>query len=359
MKTNLPRWRAPIGNRSGFWYLFHNGKRASLAGYGAPLTCTGKFGGRPGSREEQAEAMKARDKFLAAIEQEPEELPLTFSDAGNYYLQNNPKLSADTRKRCEDVLKPFCDEKFKGERHGDMLATSITKEVALAWLASHPAWKSDTTRYNRITLLKAVLNFAKDCGLIETNPLAGMKQPKGKGRGGKEVCLTVAEEGILAGMEDSPILTFWRALLATGARPSELAKATAEKHLYQDAQGAYIRLEWDEWKNGPKQHTARIIRLPVALAASLPQAGYLFTNSRGKRWTSVGSQDAWRVLREKAGLRDSLTLYCGRHSFITRMIAKGVSGELIGKMCGTSASEISRTYDHVKPEDVLIASLVA
>ena len=53
-------------------------------------------------------------------------------------------------------------------------------------------------------------------------------------------------------------------------------------------------------------------------------------------------------MRERAGIRDCITIYSFRHLWISEMLMAGVDVLLVAKMAGTSVAMIERVYGHFR-----------
>lgn len=82
---------------------------------------------------------------------------------------------------------------------------------------------------------------------------------------------------------------------------------------------------------------------------------YLFINKYGDR---LGTQSIYNIttkLGKKAGLSQSLYPHCCRHTFATRMLAKGAELEFIADELGHSNLNTTRVYARIPSEDLRIA----
>jgi len=166
------------------------------------------------------------------------------------------------------------------------------------------------------------------------------------------------EEALLRLLSSKPSADVWLSLvnltLATGARLQELLLATwSEFHVSQGK--PYWRI--------PKRHSktgARTVPLsPEAVEALRTLAALKKTGERRLFWQYSGPDSAsaiFRGHREEAGLTD-FTFHDLRHEAISRLVVERwwMSYAVIGKMVGHSTSEITDSYTHLRPEELLSA----
>lgn len=144
----------------------------------------------------------------------------------------------------------------------------------------------------------------------------------------------------------------------TGARPSQVVRALV-RDFADDLASPKIWMPRSA-KGGSKERTKKreerylapvtlefAKRLRVAIAGRKP-TDRLFLRANGRPWHKNPSNDYREEIIEvaKAIGEDPAraTAYCLRHSRIVEMLLKGASPEFVGKMCDTSATEISRHY---------------
>lgn len=152
-----------------------------------------------------------------------------------------------------------------------------------------------------------------------------------------------------------------RVLIHTGARPSEITRATWGEVKWPDDPGRPAVLVRTEWKAARKTGRARRVYLPVRLHRSLrrragPPGEPLFTTPRGKPWAPANLATTTAQLRRaaiKAGAplvdsgADRLTNYRWRHTAASTLLMAGVPVSTVAELLGTSAGQIQRTYGHM------------
>ena len=81
----------------------------------------------------------------------------------------------------------------------------------------------------------------------------------------------------------------------------------------------------------------------------------LFINKFGEALSIYRIYDITRLVGEKAGLTHSLHPHVFRHTFATRLLAKGATIEFIADELGHSNLNTTMVYARIPTEDLLIA----
>ena len=233
----------------------------------------------------------------------------------------------------------------------------LTKTQFKAWRAGLlPSTESNATRAQKATAtrhykaLVAALNFAKREGLAVSDaawadvPAFGDVQAR---TDESHRYLTPCERRSLINACGDSICDFVRLLVATGARPIELVRATAGD--FNKRTG-----ELSLWDKKGRSGQPRIRR--VALAA-LPDALVLVTQLvKGKLpaaplFNHDGDKEFYllpfKAAVKRAGLPLDVTSYSLRHSFISDAVSAGVPILTVAQTVGTSVQQIERTYSKV------------
>jgi integrase len=170
------------------------------------------------------------------------------------------------------------------------------------------------------------------------------------------------------GLKDFAFLQ--RCLVHSGARPSELTRATWDEvnfHGWKDKAGhSGAILVRTEWKSARKTGEDRRVYLPASLCRSLrrrmralpdPDSNPIFTSPRHQPWTASNlATTTQRFLKQAidAGVPllkdegpDRLVCYRWRHTAASSLLMHGVPIAVVGKLLGTSAKMISEVYGHI------------
>ena len=240
-------------------------------------------------------------------------------------------------------LQDLCD------MHGKMAATALKPYHITVWLDSHETWK--TSRRHAVTAVKRVFNWATDEGLLEKNPIKGVKKPPAVKR--VRILTPQEREEILAEIKDNEFREFVFAMQETGCRPSEVSSLTA----------ANVNLELGVWviekhKTAGKTAKPRIVFLTDAmlelsrkLVEKYPE-GLLFRGPRGGTFKVNSLTARFSRLQKKLPHIKNAVAYAARHNFITDALQRGVGIAQVAELVGHTTTEIiSRNYSHIA-EDV-------
>lgn len=202
------------------------------------------------------------------------------------------------------------------------------------------ARKSASAAEAFVRMMKILIKFAHDRGLLNHNHLAGTERLSGKSRA----------EDIWTREE------IQRILLVSGP---ELRWAIRLALLTAQRQSDLIRAEWGNIKNGvfhcTQLKTGAKVEIPVGaslakLLAEIPQrAKTILTNTQGNSWCKDGSslRQAWRASLRRAGLaEDGRRFHDMRGTAITLLADAGCSPIQIAAMSGHSLEHVARILKH-------------
>jgi integrase len=148
---------------------------------------------------------------------------------------------------------------------------------------------------------------------------------------------------------------FLQALKDTGARPGEIAGATAED--FKLEMGAFVFHKESNRRRGQFSHKTsktkdRVIFLcePTLsnvkeLVAKYP-TGPLFRRRNGKAFGKVNFVDRFMKLRRRLKM-PHLTAYSYRHTFATEMLKAGMDVDTLAELMGNSPAVIRLHYSHL------------
>jgi integrase len=221
-------------------------------------------------------------------------------------------------------------------------------------------WTAGSQR-NFIQSLNAAMNWAVRSGLIPKNPVADIEKPAATSRGTDALIGQNAEEvetnhrRILAAAP-AAYRPFIQALKDTGARPSELAAATAAD--FDADLGAFVfKKEGSRRKERFSHKTAtkgkdRVIMLTgptletvKALVKQHP-TGPLFRRRRGGMLKQFHYVGLFTRIQKKLGW-DEVSCYSYRHTFATEMLKAGMDVDTLAHLMGNSPVVIRQHYSHL------------
>jgi len=260
-------------------------------------------------------------------------------------------------------------------RFGTEPVKRLTHAIVYGWLddmrkkrkhanTGHDTTWTDGSVRNAVDSLQAGMNWAVKSGLISRNPLKGMEKPGANSRG---------EDAVLESWEIKTILDscqghfrdYCVVLEATGARPSEIASATA-RH-FDETRRALVHRAKPKKDTDRKHKTAhktgkdrviyltgealKIVETRVRQFPSGPLFGAVPRRKPGwpagilRQWSETDIVRLFQLVRSRTGI--DATAYSFRHTFATRWLVAGRSVEVLAELLGTSPAVILRHYSHL------------
>ena len=196
------------------------------------------------------------------------------------------------------------------------------------------------------TTLARIMSFAKDRGIISTNPCE---------RGGR---LYVADRtdriwdeqniaGVLA-VASSEIKLALMLALWTGQRQGDLLRLP-----WSSYDGTHIRLR--QSKTGRRIAMPAGAPLKAALDVTERRGPMILTNSYGRPWTSDGFRTSWGKVCARVGIND-LTFHDLRGTAVVRLAVAGATVPQIATFTGHSLKDVEAILDaHYLGRDIQLA----
>ena len=210
------------------------------------------------------------------------------------------------------------------------------------------------TASKAVLLLRAMMEWAIEEGLLATNPAAGVKVAA---PGTRDAILEDAGQyaqmfRTLERMESEhrirrPVADAIRVIALTGARRGEIAGL---RWSHVDLKGHRLVIPPDRHKTGRRTGKPRIIGLPSAAMAIIARqpAGapddLVFRPAHGAAPLSLSKP--WRAVRAEAGLPDGIGLHGLRHSLASAMAMQGAQAAEIMAALGHRQMSTSAGYIH-------------
>lgn len=206
----------------------------------------------------------------------------------------------------------------------------------LAWRDKH-ALIAPATAELCLTLLKVILKFGENRGLLDTNVLTGVEKHRPQNRAG--VIWTSDEIKRILSVSCPELRWAIKLALLTGQRQSDL-----------------IRFEWRNIRNGvlylTQKKTCANVEIPIGTAladllAEIPQrAETILTNTQGNAWGKDGSslRQAWREALGRAKLdQNGKRFHDLRGTCITCLADIGCTESQIAAISGHSLEHVGKT----------------
>jgi len=272
-------------------------------------------------------------------------LNLTFNDLSKRYLEDY--VSAYNR----DIRNKVSRLKILSSRLGNVPLESLSRSHASKIITWRKAQGSSNKTINRyLALMRHMLSWAVDEGLLETNPIQGM-------RGLREVeweGQRPAEEVVDAVFSEldprvDPLFTFLR---ETGCRREE---GLSFKHHPVD-HGRAEAVFWSNTKNG-KSRRVPLTEEALDAIRRMPKASeYVFYHpSSLTRWYDC--RKPWEDARERAG-HPWLRVHDLRHAYGIRLAEQGCPMHFISEVMGHRSVDFTRKmYARFSPESASRAVL--
>ena len=282
------------------------------------------------------------DKESFRPEDEEEDVPGTVAEIIGLYLKAR-KFSPVSLKMSLYHLKTI------GAFFGKREVSSLERKDVTTYLARQAEkGVSLPTSHRRLSILRSALSWAEDAGLIEKNPLAGLKVSKGKPeRIAPPTPIEIATLLSVASphLKRAIMLAFY---LGVRVGPSELLSLKWED---VDLERSIIRV-WSAKKNLNMPY--RDLPIHAELLATMRQwlqddgrRTGVIVHFQNKPVASIKS--AWKMAKEKAGITRRLRPYDLRHAFATFALDAGADIKAVAEMMNHSdPSMILRHYQHTK-----------
>lgn len=268
-------------------------------------------------------------------------------------VQDTDLQSFLTHVQQEHALDPFTVDKY---------ATSV--KAAYTWGRKHPA----PTSYlpNSYHPFSTIEKYKRPDDSLSEAELVGPDELEALLKWADADLATVRENGTIRSrrpeeyrQEEANPYRGFRELLEvywhTGARTSELAKARVGDFMRHSGM---IVLRTHKRQMTMKNPVSRRIQLTGRALAIVEQRcegrkanDPIFTDPKGRAWNRYRLDYRFKKVRELAGVRDEITIYSFRHTWISRMVLGHVNIAVIAKMAGTSISMIEKVYGHFNGED--------
>jgi integrase/recombinase XerC len=225
---------------------------------------------------------------------------------------------------------------------GQRLATISTAAVG-RWL--NGLGVGETTRAIMLRSASAFFGWCTRHGMVAKNPVRAVAKPKSRSRGG-EVVISDEDHKKLVAVATPRFRLVLSILQATGARPGEVCRITAENF---DPDAGLVKIA--EHKSD-RSGRFRLVLLSSDAVTLLKEqrerfpTGPLLRNRLGRLWTPKAIAGALAKLRVKAGV--TATAYGYRHGFATRALAAGVPDAHVAALLGhSSTAMLHRHYAHL------------
>lgn len=188
-----------------------------------------------------------------------------------------------------------------------------------------------------IRILKAALNRAVALGVLEKNPIAAIKAPRGTIS--QAVAFYTGKQLRALYKASGPMAAVWQFMVNTGLRRAEMAKAVRA-----DIHGSTIRVESTE-KGRTKSGKWREVPLNAGARAALKAMG------RDRLAPYAIDTLSHRFAAHAALASIGGHLHMLRHTFCSHLVMAGVPLRTVQVLAGHSSYSITERYAHLAPRN--------
>ncbi|GAB5509533.1 MAG: site-specific integrase [Hyphomicrobiales bacterium] len=337
-------------------------RRMTIGAHGSPWTLEQA---RIEARKLLGRAANGEDP---AKEKQEEKKQITVAKLCDLYLENGVGMKktstiATDRGRVERHIKPLLGrKKVRDVTRGDVKRflqdiangkTSVDQKTGLRGRAIVRGGKGAATR--TVGLLGGIYSYAFDCGLVEDNPVRGVKRfadKKGQRYLSQQELVALGQalaDGEARGLNPQAIAIL-KLLIFTGARKGEIETLRWDA---VDFEGGYFRL--DDSKTGQKVIPLNAGALEIlSKIERLEGSPYVFPAHRSDGHYQ-GTSKVWRIIRNTAAL-DDVRMHDLRHSFASIAVSGGASLPIIGALLGHTDSATTQRYAHLHDDPLKAVS---
>lgn len=362
-----------------------------------------------GKRIRKSKSFKSENEAKEALNIELAHLnEVSQRKVGGMYWKGNPITSQTQLKDFFEYFLSLCTAKphtiegyFETARQiarglGEVPLQNLTTSVITQFFNDFKKNYAQATINKTFGVLKRVLELAKECELVEKNPMSNMKRPKTtkEGEVNKQVYKAFKDEElkqVLKACKEYSQCTYTMAkvLQYTGLRPGEL-RALEWRDIDFEVGVIHVRQAATQEREGMTLESRGTIKSVVGTTKTpysirkIPvnaevlevlrqwqeyvksdkgyekarKCQYVFPSTRGGMIGSSGLSVKFRKAMQQAGLHGrGYELYTFRHTFCTNLIKQGVDIPTVQRLMGDNTTDvILKIYTSVEERDLLSAT---
>jgi len=211
------------------------------------------------------------------------------------------------------------------------------------------------TASRTVGLLGGIFSYAFDCGLIEINPVRGVKRfaDKKGHRYLSQMELVALGQAFRNGLQQGlnpQAIAILKLLIFTGARKGEIETLNWEEVEFE---GGYLKLA--DSKTGQKAIPLNSGALQILTDTPRTEVSPFVFPARRSDGYYQGTPKVWKIIREMAGIED-VRLHDLRHSFASVAVSGGASLPIIGALLGHLDSATTQRYAHLQDDPLKAAT---
>ncbi len=304
-------------------------------------TIDGKWHRLAKGKQNKKQAVVRFHELMAAMRTAAGEFQRRVADVCEAFLDYSSRHHApDTYRSYLWYLQGFCE-------HSGYLEVGKLKPYHVTRWVDSRSW-NETSQYNGRRFVFRAFSWSVEEGILEKNPLLGMKRPKPRPR---QRALSDDEYRALVRATDGCFRVFLFALRETGARPKEARELTWKQ----------VRADrWVFWEHKTDESTTkpRVVYLNEPMQKLMQvlrrrsKSMYVFVNSRGVPWTRNSIRLRIQRLKKKLNLADDVCAYLVRHAFGTKAVMNGVDVATVAELMGHSSTDmVNNVYVHLADQE--------
>lgn len=362
-----------------------------------------------GKRIRKSKSFKSENEAKEALNIELAHLnEVSQRKVGGMYWKGNPITSQTQLKDFFEYFLSLCTAKphtiegyFETARQiarglGEVPLQNLTTSVITQFFNDFKKNYAQATINKTFGVLKRVLELAKECELIEKNPMSNMKRPKTtkEGEVNKQVYKAFKDDELKQVLKackeySQCVYTMAKVLQYTGLRPGEL-RALEWRDIDFEVGLIHVRQAATQEREGMTLENRGTIRAVIGTTKTpysvrkIPvnsevleilrewqeyvksdrayekarKCQYVFPSTRGGMIGSSGLSVKFRKAMQQAGLHGrGYELYTFRHTFCTNLIKQGVDIPTVQRLMGDNTTDvILKIYTSVEERDLLSAT---
>ena len=230
---------------------------------------------------------------------------------------------------------------------------SITRVKLSRWFGAHSQGAPAGANY-ALRVLRQILNFAIDCGHIESNPTRGMRlnrlTPRTRFLSRDEIrrlhrALDEQSRQDPVARQEADII---RLLLLTGCRKTEISTLR-----WSEVQGD--RLALDDSKTGPRKVPLSARAQRIIACQPRGTSAFVFPSPRNAARPHGADIKLWDSVRRQAGIED-VRIHDLRHNLASHAVMNGVPVPVVSRLLGHSNVRMTLRYAHLAGNDIEAAA---
>ncbi len=347
--------RSKGGRNKGYWFRVHRGWYVTEGRSAIPL-CD-EQGNHIKSSENEEEAKSAYARYVLKVGQRSKRVTLTTLEACRIYLDNvQSSGSPETYRLRVALLFDFCTgfpARFRESKtrptpkdrihagYGAKPVMELTRLDVEHWVKAHPGWKSPRPALQAV---RRAVNYCRESGLIEVNPIRGLKIPQS---GRRVAYITPEVEEAIYRYARPALALAVKVCIKTGTRREVEFASLESRHVEESPKGQRWRFPANESKGRKKE---RIIYVPDDIARVVRKLirqhkGKVFRDKTGKPRTRRSLQSAFRWLKRRLQRKgvtpaEPFIPYTCRHTYAKRRLGgywgPAITLEVLAQLMGNT-----------------------